>query len=57
MTLLLLCRYFGAVGDGGAAGLVKDIILDTAGDLNWLTVRPARAHLSFIASILHPVCI
>ena len=33
-------RYFGGVGDGGAAGLVKDIILDTGGGLNWLTVRP-----------------
>lgn len=47
LTLFLLLRYFGGVGDGGAAGLVKDIILDTGGGLNWLTVRQlARPHLS-----------
>jgi hypothetical protein len=45
LMLRVLCRYFSAVGDGGAAGLVKDIILDTGGNLNWLTVRLLCARL------------
>jgi hypothetical protein len=45
LMLRVLCRYFSAVGDGGAAGLVKDIILDTGGNLNWLTVRLPCARL------------
>lgn len=45
LMLRVLCRYFSAVGDGGAAGLIKDIILDTGGNLNWLTVRLPCARL------------
>ena len=48
----VFCRYFGAMGGGGAAGLVKDIILDTGGNLNWLTVRPACACSLFTVPFL-----